>query len=266
MAKGTQKGSKGAKKKSAKKVDPFSRKEWYNVRSPAMFKLREIGKTLVNRSIANKLASDSLKGRVFECSLADLQKDEVCCRKFKLVAEDVQGKNLLTNFHGMSLTTDKLRSMIKKWQTLIQAHVDVRTTDGYLLRFFVIGFTKKSTNQLKKTCYAKRTQVKKIRRIMRAYIIRKVRQSDLKSVVSELIPDAFAHTIEKKCAKVYPLHDVMVRKVKVLKKPKIDMARLLELHDETRTVAVDSTTGAPATEGVKIDRPDGYEPPVLANV
>lgn len=149
--------------------------------------------------------------------------------------------------------------MIKKWQTLIQAHVDVRTTDGYLLRFFVIGFTKKSLNQLKKTCYAKRTQVKKIRRIMRAYIIRKVRQSDLKSVVNELIPDAFAHTIEKKCAKVYPLHDVMVRKVKVLKKPKIDMARLLELHDETRTQAVDSTPGAPAAEGVKIDRPDGYE-------
>lgn len=107
MAKGNQKGSKGAKKKSAKKIDPFSRKEWYNVRSPAMFKVREIGKTLVNRSVANKLASDSLKGRVFECSLADLQNDEIAYRKFKLVAEDVQGKNLLTNFHGMSLTTGK---------------------------------------------------------------------------------------------------------------------------------------------------------------
>lgn len=107
MAKGTQKGSKASKKKSSKKVDPFSRKEWYNVRSPAMFKVREIGKTLVNRSVANKLASDSLKGRVFECALADLQNDEIAYRKFKLVAEDVQGKNVLTNFHGMNLTTGK---------------------------------------------------------------------------------------------------------------------------------------------------------------
>jgi small subunit ribosomal protein S3Ae len=107
MAKG-QKGQKGGKKGQKKKViDPFSRKEWYDVRAPGMFRVRNIGKTLVNRSVANKLASDSLKGRVFECSLADLQNDEVAYRKFKLVVEDIQGKNVLTNFHGMTLTTGK---------------------------------------------------------------------------------------------------------------------------------------------------------------
>lgn len=52
----------------------------------------------------------------------------------KLCCEDVQGTSVLTNFHGMDLTRDKLCSLIKKWQTLIEAQVDVRTTDGYLLR------------------------------------------------------------------------------------------------------------------------------------
>lgn len=63
-----------------------------------------------------EIASDALKGRVFEVSLADLQNDEVAFRKFKLVSEEVQGRNVLTNFHGMDMTTDKLRSMVKKWQ------------------------------------------------------------------------------------------------------------------------------------------------------
>ena len=62
----------------------------------------------------------------------------------------------------MNLTTDKLRSMVKKWQTLIEAFADVKTTDGFLLRVFCIGFTQKQTSpgsqQIKKTCYAKAQQ------------------------------------------------------------------------------------------------------------
>ena len=61
----------------------------------------------------------------------------------------------------MNLTTDKLRSMVKKWQTLIEAFVDVKTTDGYLLRVFIIGFTNKQATikDQQKTCYAQAEQV-----------------------------------------------------------------------------------------------------------
>merc|ERR1712080_613438 len=79
-------------------------------------------------------------------SLADLQNEndaERSFRKFKLVCEEVQGKNCLTNFHGMGLTTDKLRSMVKEWQTLVEGNCDVKTSDGYTLRVFCIGFTRK---------------------------------------------------------------------------------------------------------------------------
>lgn len=102
---------------------------------------------------------------MFEVSLADLQNDndaERSFRKFKLISEDVQGHNVLTNFHGMNLTTDKLRSMVKKWQTLIEATTDVKTTDGYLLRVFCIGYTHKDGASKKKTCYAQHTQVSEI--------------------------------------------------------------------------------------------------------
>ena len=89
-----------------------------------------------------------------------IQDAERSYKKFKLVAEDVQGKNCLTQFYGMNLTTDKLRSMVKKWQTLIEAHIDVKTTDGYLLRVFCIGFTQKQQHSTKKHCYAQSQQVK----------------------------------------------------------------------------------------------------------
>ena len=40
--------------------------------------------------------------------------------------------------------------------------------------------------------------------------------------VSCSIPDSISKDIEKRCQSIYPLHDVFIRKVKVLKKPKFD--------------------------------------------
>jgi small subunit ribosomal protein S3Ae len=268
MAVGKNKGLAKSGKKGAKKkvIDPFTRKEWYDVKAPSMFSVRNLGKTLVNRTQGTRIASEGLKGRVFESSLADLQNDEVAYRKFRLVAEDVQGRSVLTNFHGMDLTTDKLRSMVKKWQTLVEAAIDVRTTDGYLLRIFVIGFTRKNQNQVRKTSYAQTTQVRAIRKKMVDIVTAEVTTADLKEVVNKLIPDSIAKDIEKKCHNIYPLHDVMIRKVKVLKKPKFEIGKLMEMHGEGK--AAPTTTVNADGETVKVDRPvgEGYEPPVQTTV
>ena len=106
---------KGGKKATMKKVvDPFSKKYWYDLKAPAKFNIRNIGKTLVTRTQGTKIPSDGLKGFVFEVSLVDLQNDEIAFRKFKLIIVDVQDKNCLTNFHGMDLTCDKMCSIVKK--------------------------------------------------------------------------------------------------------------------------------------------------------
>merc|ERR1712071_742484 len=132
--------SKGSKKGGKKKVvDPFTKKDWYDIKAPNMFKVRQVGKTLVTRTIGNKIAADGLKGRVFDCNQADLQEDGTGYRKFKLICEDVQGKNCVLNFHGMELTRDKVCSMVKKWQTMIKCQVDVKTTDNYHLRSIPAG-------------------------------------------------------------------------------------------------------------------------------
>jgi small subunit ribosomal protein S3Ae len=236
-------GKKGAKKRAA---DPFTKKDWFDIKAPNMFATRICGKTMVNRTQGTHIASDALKGRVFELSLADLQnKDEdQAFRKIKLRAEDVQGRNILTNFYGMDFTGDKLRSLVRKWQTLIEAHVDVKTTDNFTLRVFCIAFTKRRQNQLRKTCYAQSSQIRQIRKKMTDIIIREA-ACDLKDLVLKLIPEVIGKEIEKACAGIYPLQNVFIRKVKIIKTPKMDTSKLMELHGDTTVEEA----------GTKVDRP-----------
>jgi len=249
------KGKKGIKKKV---VDPFTRKDWYDIKAPSFFEKRDVGKTLVNRSQGLKNANDSLKGRVLEVSLADLQNDpEQGFRKIKLRVEDVAGKNCLTSFYGMDFTTDKLRSIVRKWQTLIEAYVDVNTTDGYRLRLFSIGFTKRAANQVKKTTYAQSSQVKAIRGKMTEIMRREAEGSELKELVAKFVPESIGREIEKATKGIYPLHNVYVRKVKILRTPKLDMSKLLEAHGE----AMDVNTGSKVVKSG-----DFVEPEVLASV
>lgn len=278
-------------------VDPFSKKDWYDLRAPSMFQQRAVGKTLVTRTQGTKvraglggsgggagwegyssscrgpgggsratcsgrpdvagmhcargadvrsppstppsppqIASDGLKGRVLTVNLADLQNNEAdAYRNIKLKVEDVQGRHCLTNFHGMDLTTDKLRSLVRKWQTLIEAHVDVKTQDGYTLRLFAIAFTKKRAGQVKKTAYAQSSQIRAIRKRMVDIMTREATSCDLKELVAKFIPEAIGKEMEKACQGIYPLQNTFVRKVKVLRAPKFDLSKLMEVHGDLPT-------------------------------
>eukprot|EP00004_Rigifila_ramosa_P007023 TRINITY_DN17944_c0_g1_i1.p1 TRINITY_DN17944_c0_g1~~TRINITY_DN17944_c0_g1_i1.p1 ORF type:complete len:260 (-),score=78.43 TRINITY_DN17944_c0_g1_i1:44-796(-) len=239
------KKGKGLKKKI---VDPYTKKEWYDIKAPNMFSERQVGKTIVSRTQGTKIAAEALKGRVFEVCLADLQKTEdQSFRKIKLRAEEVSGRNLLTNFYGLDFTTDKVRSLVKKWQSLIEMHVDVKTTDGHVLRVFTIAFTKKRPNTTRKTCYASTAQKKAIRKKMVDIITAHVTTVDLKDVVKKLIPEVIGKEIEKSCQGIYPLQNVFVRKVKLLKSPKFDIAKLLELHADTGAAETGTKVAAPAS-------------------
>merc|ERR1711988_690976 len=196
------KGKKGSKKKI---IDPFTRKEWYDVVAPALYTgKREFCKTLVTKTTGNRIASEFLKGRVFEMSLGDLNKDEEqSFRKIKLKCEEVEGSTCLTNFYGMSFSTDKLRSLVRKWQSTIEAWVDVKTNDGYTIRLFVLCFTKRRQNQVKATTYAQTSQIRQIRKKMADIITKHAAQSDLMNLM------------------------------KILKAPKFDILRLREIHTES---------------------------------
>merc|ERR1712230_195242 len=186
------KGKKGNRKKA---VDPFTKKDWYDVKAPALFTNSNIGKTLVTRTAGTKIASDGLKGRVFEVSLGDLNKSEDdSFRKIRLRVEDIQGKNCLTNFWGMRFTTDKLRSLVRK------------------------------------TSYAQSAQIRAIRKKMTDIMTKEVSSVELIKAVEKFIPEYIGKDIQKACEGICPLQNVYIRKVKILKPPKFDAAKLAEIH------------------------------------
>jgi small subunit ribosomal protein S3Ae len=204
--------------------DRFLKKEWWDIKAPGMFQTRKFTKSPVNVTAGKKLASDSLKGRVFEANLGDLNGNN-SYKKIKLIvddATDTRNKLALTNFYGMDTTKDHLCSLIRKWHTLIEASVDAKTSDGFVLRFFPIAFTKRSERQLKATTYAKASHAKQIRRKMYEVITKYVTKNTLKDLVDQLIHEKLPIEITKQAKKICPIQNCIIRKVKTVKRPRFD--------------------------------------------
>ena len=51
----SKKVGKGGKKGKKSRVDPFSRKEWFDIKAPSMFEIRNVGKTFVNRTTGTSM-------------------------------------------------------------------------------------------------------------------------------------------------------------------------------------------------------------------
>jgi len=213
-------------------VHAFHKKEWYNVHVPSVFDVRVPTLTPCNKTAGQKVAADSLRHRVFTISLGELNNDahEVAWRKIKVQVEEIKGFDCYTNFHGMDITRDKLAALVKKWHSLIEAFIQAKTADGYLIRMFAIAFTRRHKHQVKATCYAKSSHQKQIRQKMMEIMLSETQKSSLKELFKKLLQDQLSKQITKDCSKIFPLENVLIKKLKVLKKPKFDLTKLMELY------------------------------------
>merc|ERR1719444_410265 len=71
----------------------------------------------------------------------------------------------------------------------------------------------------------------------------------LRYLVKKLIPESIGKEIEKQTQSIFPLKDVVVRKVKILKKPKFDITKLMELHQDSGDHDAGAAFGRPEAEG-----------------
>ena len=229
------KGRKGIKKKTG---DKFLKKEWWNVKAPGMFQSRNFTISPVNQTVGKKLASDNVKGRVYEANYGDLTPGQPATKKIKLIVEDADSSSKLaiTNFYGLDTTRDHLCSLIRKWHTLIDVFLDCKTSDGFLLRFFVIAFTARTKKQLRAAAFAQRSQVKQIRAIIKKILVSTVKKSTLKELVNKLLDDKLTTEMTNKCKKIYPIDNCTIRKVKTIKRPRFDITQLKDMQTETEII------------------------------
>jgi small subunit ribosomal protein S3Ae len=72
-------------------------------------------------------------------------------------------------------------------------------------------------------------QIRTIRAKMVEIMTREATSCDLKELVGKFIPEAIGKEIEKSCQGIYPLQNTFVRKVKVLRAPRFDINKLMEV-------------------------------------
>lgn len=56
---------------------------------------------------------------------------------------------------------------------------------------------------------------------------------DIKELIAKFSTEVIGKSIEKQTQNIFPLQNVFVRKVKVLKAPKFDLGKLIELHGDS---------------------------------
>ncbi|MCQ1535557.1 30S ribosomal protein S3ae [Methanosarcina sp. KYL-1] len=189
-----------ARKKVQRKLDSWKLKEWYNIEAPSY----------LNRTIVgNTMAGDPslLMGRIVETTVGELTNDITKNNtKVILKVSNVVGDTATTSLIGHELTTDYVRSIVKRQTSRIDANVEVKTKDGYRIRVKPTCFTIKR---------ARSSQIKAIREMMVDIVIRRAAETDFETFMEEAILGRLSAGIYRQAKFIYPLRRVEIRKTEV---------------------------------------------------
>ncbi len=189
-----------ARKKVQRKLDGWKSKEWFNIEAPVY----------LNRSIVgNTMAGDPslLLGRNVETTVGELTNDMTKNNtKVILRINNVVGDIATTDLMGHELTTDYVRSIVKRQTSRIDANIEVKTKDGYVIRVKPTCFTIKR---------ARSSQIKAIREVMIEIVKRRAAESDFETFMQEAILGRLSAAIYRQAKFIYPLRRVEIRKTQV---------------------------------------------------
>ncbi|MDR0913240.1 MAG: 30S ribosomal protein S3ae [Methanobrevibacter sp.] len=190
-----------AKAKKRRVRDTWKEKEWFTIKTPVAFNDKVIGETPVKDP-------EFLIGRRVDVTMRELAGDfSKQYIKLKFEVNNVAANIANTKFIGHQVTSDYVRSMIRRGTSRVDAFVTVKTKDDVKLKLHVLAIT---------TRRAKSSQQK----LMRETIIKLVQESGSERSFENLIESAvngrFASEIYHKVKKIYPLKRVEIVKSKII--------------------------------------------------
>ncbi|MBN2487962.1 MAG: 30S ribosomal protein S3ae, partial [Methanosarcinaceae archaeon] len=130
--------------------------------------------------------------------------------KLRLEINDVAGDVAHTRFIGHEITTDYLRSIVKRQTSRIDTNLNIRTKDGYKIRVKPTCFTVKR---------ARTSQIKAIRGVMNQIVLSRASELTFEQFVEEAIIGKLSANIYRNAKHIYPLRRVEIRKTEVMTVP-----------------------------------------------
>lgn len=193
-----------ARKKVQRKLDRWKSKQWYNIETPEFIGRSNIGVTPADEP-------EKLVGRVVETTVGELTNDFTKHNtKLKLEINNVVGDTANTRFLGHEITTDYLRSIVKRQTSRIDTNLTVKTKDGYKITVKPICFTVKR---------ARTSQIKAIREIMVDIVQKRAEEVNFEEFVEEAIMGKLSANIYREAKNIYPIRRVEIRKTEVKAAP-----------------------------------------------
>lgn len=196
------------RRRAARVKDKWTMKKWFTLIAPEYFGMTEIGYTPADDE--NKVIN-----RTVEITLAELTNDysnQNPYKKLVFKVFKVAGENAYTKFHRFELTRDYLNSLTRRRTSKIEDVVDVTTADGYTLRVKSVAFTVKRCQS---------SQKRAIRKVMNEIVRNAAEKNKFVQFLQEAVLGKIPAEIYKNAKKIYPLRRVEIRKIEVLKEPKI---------------------------------------------
>ncbi|MDP3066543.1 MAG: 30S ribosomal protein S3ae [Methanobacteriaceae archaeon] len=190
-----------AKARRRRVRDTWKDKQWYKITTPKEFGEAEIGTTPARDP-------DMLLRRKVEATMRELSGDfSKQYVKLRFQVSDVAGDTAHTKFMGHQVTTDYVRSMIRRGTSRIDAIMKLETKDGKKLKVHMLAITIKR---------AKSSQQRYIRETMEKLVTAAAINKTQQELVEDIIMGKLASYVYHETKKIYPLKRVETVKTRVI--------------------------------------------------